>query len=207
VAATRQDCVDRADYEASSLAWKFAILRQCLTYRVVDLVESTMTAWGSGKWLSSLVIGRSVLETVALTHYVETQARMYLDAKDFNMLDRLAMKEIYAAKAGDYLLDENFVATNMLSALDRLDKAVPARRQYYNTLSECAHPNMKGHYLFYGKPSEDERRVHFFPRADRSKGNRTPRDFSLSGNYCGATKLSKIGPDNYGDYCDFGGCT
>jgi hypothetical protein len=170
VAATRQDCVDRADYKASSLAWKFAILRQCLTYRVVDLVESTMTAWGAGKWLSAIVIGRSVLETVALVHYVETQARKHLDAKELEKLDQLAMREIYSAKAGDYLLDEKFVATNILSALERFDKAVPAVRQYYDTLSEYAHPNAKGHYLLYGKLDKNERSVNFSPEQTRARG-------------------------------------
>jgi hypothetical protein len=169
VATTRSEAVDHADYK-SAIACKYAVLRQSLTYRIVDLVQATMSAWGNGKYLGSLIIGRSVLETVALIHSIEHRARQHLSAKDFQKLDELATKELYSAKAKDYLLDPKFVATNILAALDRLDKAVPALKKYHATLSEYAHPNAKGHHLFFGKYDKDKQKTYFAPDMTRGPG-------------------------------------
>ena len=169
VAATRKDAVNHADYK-SIIACKYAVLRQSLTYRIVDLVEATMSAWGIGHYLGSIIIGRSVLETVALIHSIERHAHQHFNAKDFTKLDELATKELYSAKAEDYLLDPKFVATNILAALDRLDKAVPALKEYHATLSEYAHPNAKGHHLYFGKYDQEKQTTNFAPEMTRGPG-------------------------------------
>src|SRR5712691_2533840 len=145
VASTRLKEVPGKHFIKSKVAWKFAVLRQALTYRLVDLVEGTMFLWGAGHWLSALIVGRSTLETVALIHSIEVRARKALDNKNITELDELVEKDTFSAKSPDYLLDPDFVATNILNAIDRLDKEVPAIRKYYDTLSEYAHPNGKGH--------------------------------------------------------------
>jgi hypothetical protein len=161
VAATQTDVVAANAFGQSKAAWRCAVLRQCLAYRVTDLVEGAMSAWGEWKWLGALVIGRAAIETVALIHSIEDRIRKHLDAKQIQELDEFVTTQIHAAKASDYLLDEKFLASNIMNAVDRLDKTVPALRQYYDLLSEYAHPNSKGHYLFYGKLDEKRDAVEF----------------------------------------------
>jgi hypothetical protein len=161
VAATRVAEVAHVENGRSTITGKFAVLRQALTYRTVDLVESAMSAWSSGSWLSSLITGRAAIETVALAHEIKHQMRKLIDGKDATGLNALAQRQLYAAKVKPYLLDPKFLAKTILSAVDRLNKEVPDVREYYDALSEFAHPNARGHRLFYGKFDQETGIDHF----------------------------------------------
>jgi hypothetical protein len=192
VSTSRVAAIQHADYIRSKIAWKYAVLRQSLTYRTVDLIDATMAIWSSKRWLSSLVAGRAAIETVALVHEIEQQMRKLIDAKDIPGLDDFAMKQLYSAKAEDYLLDPKFVTKSILSAVDRLDKEIPALRQYYDTLSEYAHPNAKGHHLFFGRLDE-EKRVNLFWGNDRPSRYCPARDISMPWNHLGTVELQQYG--------------
>ncbi len=49
----------------SKVAWKFAMLRQGLTWRLVDLAEGAIREWNGDRYLPAMILARSFLETAA----------------------------------------------------------------------------------------------------------------------------------------------
>lgn len=133
----------------SKIAWKFATLRHSLTYRLVDLGEAAIGAWNDENFLSSIVLARAFLETAALLHSITHRMRKALDARDLGGLDDLAMQENFGARRADWVAENGLKATNVLTALDHMAADIDFVRDYYESISETAHPNAWGVGQFY----------------------------------------------------------
>jgi hypothetical protein len=86
------------DLRRSKIVWKFATLRQCLTYRLVDLGDATIAQWSEENSLAAIILARSFLETTALIHSITERMKKALSLKDIRALDSLAMKESFGGK-------------------------------------------------------------------------------------------------------------
>lgn len=146
----------------SKVAWKFAVLRQSLTYRLVDLGEGVVGAWNEQNLLSSVVLARAFLETVALTHSVTLRMRKAVDCRDIDMLDNLVVQESFGTRQLDLIEEHGWPkATNVLTALDHMSKEVDFVRKYYDNVSEIAHPNAFGLGQFYSTIDKEKIITHF----------------------------------------------
>jgi hypothetical protein len=68
------------------------------------------------------------------------------------------MKESFGGKHPYWLLDGH-IATNVLAALDHMDKQLPTVRDYYERISEMVHPNSLGHHQFYSTLSNGQKKL------------------------------------------------
>ncbi|MDK1375187.1 MULTISPECIES: hypothetical protein [unclassified Sinorhizobium] len=156
------------DLRRSKLAWKYAVLRQSLTYRLVDLVDAAVEQWGEGNSLACMVLARAFFETVAVVHFIEQSTRKALEAKDLGRLDQLAMQATFGGRS-DYWRMDNDPAISVMTALDKLSRELPRAREFYEHISEVAHPNSQGTHQFYSVT--DTQRIEVtFSREKRNRG-------------------------------------
>ena len=153
----------------SKVAWKFASLRQSLTYRLVDLGEATIGEWSAGNLLASIVLARSFLETSALVHSVVKRLTKALDSCDIDVLDELATKELFGARLKEWVAENGIQATNVLSALDDMSEELYFMRSFYERMAETAHPNAFGVGQFYATIDKENIVVNY-SRTKRSPG-------------------------------------
>ncbi len=155
------------DLLRSKLAWKYAVLRQALSYRLVDLSEGAISCWNRSDVLASIILARSVLETGALCHSITVRARKALTKGDAAELDRLVMQESFGIRykpwiEEDAAREKTYNATNVLTALDQMSKSRSIGfRDLYERISEMAHPNSLGVTQFYGRIDYEKHIVHF----------------------------------------------
>lgn len=153
----------------SKIAWKFATLRQALTYRLVDLGVATIGEWSAGNLLASLILARFFIETAALIHSVTVRLKKALDARDLDKLDGLAMKELFGARLKEWIAEGTPRATNVLDAIDDMSETIDFMREFYERLSETAHPNATGVGQFYAT-TDKVNIVVSYSRTKRSPG-------------------------------------
>lgn len=147
------------DLLRSKIAWKFTVLRQSLTYRLVDLGDAAISQWQEGNTLACIVLGRSFFETVAIVHSIAVSARKALDARDLGSLDKLAMQVSFGGRHPDWTSDGFGKAISVLTALDHLGGELPNARDFYERISELAHPNSQGTDQFYSTIDKKEIKV------------------------------------------------
>lgn len=136
------------DLQRSKLAWKFATLRQAVTYRLVDIGDAAIAQSEEGNALSSIILGRAFLETVALLHTIVRAMERSVAVCDLEQLDTFAMRVIFGGRHPDWRFGDN-QAINVLSALDQLEAEFPLARDLYERVSEVVHPNSQGLHQFY----------------------------------------------------------
>jgi hypothetical protein len=148
----------------SKVAWKFAMLRQGLTYRLVDLAEGAIREWNESRYLSAMILARACLETGALLHSIVTRMRAALDKRDLTGLNDLAETEMIGSRLQKWIDEDGYKSTNVLTAIDHLDKQLDGARDFYEQISEAAHPNGRGTVQFYAKADRATAEVDFSPR-------------------------------------------
>jgi hypothetical protein len=153
----------------SKVAWKFASLRQSLTYRLVDLGEATINEWSAGNLLASIVLARSFLETAALVHSIVKRLTKALANRDIGALDEIATRESFGARLKEWVSENGIQATNVLSALDDMSEEIDFMRNFYERMSETAHPNAFGVGQFYATIDKENIVVNY-SRTKRSAG-------------------------------------
>lgn len=149
LAAQRDEVIHHVpDYARSKLAWKVAVIRQCFTYRIVDLAEAAIAEWERDSPLASIVLGRSLVETVAVVQWFAFKLTKALAAGGLPEIDKLVTQQTFGGKHEDWLIGEH-KAVNVMTALDTWDREVPGSRTFYEQLSEMVHPNFLGTHGFY----------------------------------------------------------
>jgi hypothetical protein len=150
LSATRIERLELDDsLSKSKLAWKFAIIRHALSYRLVDLGEASISAWSNGDHLAAVVLARAFFETAALLHSICYRTTRTLDAGALDELDDIVMNESFGTKRLDWIKESGFRSTNVLTALDHMSKEVEFARDFYENMSEISHPNSFGAHQFY----------------------------------------------------------
>ena len=82
----------------SKLAWKYAGLRMALIYRLADLGEATIREWCDENTLSSIVLARAFIETVAVVNWIVKKGGVALAAGSIVDLDALVMTTSFGTK-------------------------------------------------------------------------------------------------------------
>jgi hypothetical protein len=179
----------------SKLAWKFASMRMALIYRICDLAEAVIREWSEDNGLSSVVLARALIETVAMSHWLTARTRTALDAEDIPALDALAMKALFGIRNPETLRESRakMEAVSVLTMIDSLDKVLDGVRGHYDRLSDIAHPNAFGHQHFYATIDHELIEVNF-SRTKRTRADLLPGMVaSLYGVSWARRKLDELG--------------
>ena len=140
------------NFEISQIAMQVAALQHALLHRIVSLGTAITRNWNAGNVLGAALGARALLETIALIHRVEDELFSFAEKKDFEGLQKHAVKLIFANR-DDELNAQNpeLQATNALTYVQHFDKAVPGIEKHYKFLCEWCHPNHFGHYGAFAK--------------------------------------------------------
>lgn len=133
------------------VVWKARALYQCLIRRALEAADGMRLAWAADNILTSITMARSLIEIGSVIRELTLKVGEATEKKDEKMLDGVIMSVSMAnrmklAKKGA----KEFVAQNVLSIIDRMDKQLYAGnhkygyRDTYDFLSEFVHPNNFG---------------------------------------------------------------
>jgi hypothetical protein len=159
----------------SKTAWKLATLQQSLLYRACAVANGTADAWNANNVTSAVILGRAVIETIALIEFVRDELlrlREPMNIAAANAIDAVCNEQLFSTRsetalAGGY----GHLARNVLTYIDKFDKKSAGAREAYDSLSEFAHPNSNGHYFTYGELDKGNGRVTFHESAPRIRGS------------------------------------
>jgi hypothetical protein len=151
------------------IVWKAVSLYQCLIRRTLEAVDGLRLAWAADNLLTSITMARSLIEIGSLIRQLTISVAEATDKKDVQMLDDAVMSVSFAnrlniVEAGGH----EFVAQNILSVIDRMDKQLfqgdkkkYGYRETYDFLSEFVHPNHYGILGLYCDHFPKESRIEF----------------------------------------------
>lgn len=125
---------------------------QAHTRRSLSLAESAFFLFFDENVLVSLLCARAIYETVASFCDFERQLQEVIATGDLAKTFEFTKAKVHATRI-PVLLEKHgntVQATNILTQIDRLKALRPKAREDYDFLSDIAHPNSMGGYLFFG---------------------------------------------------------
>lgn len=128
--------------------WRALLLRECVAWRVQDLLEQSLALHNSAHSLGARILLRSAFETVAILVHLNQNIREVLAGKrDFHE---------FSDRTAQLLLGSRDKSTpheslNIVTVLRHADKRYPGLESWYAALSESAHPNYEGMLIGYSK--------------------------------------------------------
>lgn len=123
----------------SKLPFKAACYRDSLLWRIEELGRTALGSYDRDDHVTAILLGRGAMETVAALHSLHRLVTTYRGG-DVDGLDEKLMSMLL----GSRVRDDRPNAINILTAIDKVTKDVPAFRHLYDQLSEFAHPNDAG---------------------------------------------------------------
>lgn len=132
--------------------FKVESARQILAHRLVDLGLIACDLYETRHTVAATILTRAAVEVFACLYLLEAEIGKLLESRDVVALDRWLMNLHFGTRVPELqgVLDEPFVATNVMTALGKVDRTLPGTKQAYERLSEIAHPNAAGLGLAYG---------------------------------------------------------
>jgi hypothetical protein len=110
-----------------------------IAWRIEELGRSALDAYDRDDHVAGIVLTRATTETIAALNSLHRLVTRYeggaIDALDATLMSMLM---------GSRVRDDRPDSINILNAVDKLTKRLPAIRALYDQLSEYAHPNDAG---------------------------------------------------------------
>ncbi len=156
---------------AADLTWKSKIpfkavsLREVLIHRVSELSMVAVDLYECNKLVPAFIITRAVVETVAMTYWLNQKVGEFFKTKDIQKLDEFLMKAMHGSRDDTTPIEPY----NVLTAVDKMDKKHNGFRKMYGWLCEFTHPNWSGVLGAYGKVDHKKHCLKL-----GSKNNRVP---------------------------------
>lgn len=139
----------------AKMPFKALSIRELMIWRVSDLSESAIKLIDNFNIVGAIIIIRSIIESVALIFYLYKKVENSIENKTIDGVDDKLMRLLLGGK----LADSKVEAINALTLVDQLSKTAPGVREYYDDLSEFAHPNWSGSFGSYGTLNEKEMKL------------------------------------------------
>jgi hypothetical protein len=128
--------------------WRGLLLRECVAWRVQDLLEQSHALQRSAHLLGARILLRSAFETLAVLIYLNQSARkVSRGVFDFHEFSARTTQLLIGSR--DKTTPVN--ALNIVTVLSHADKRYPGLEQWYAGLSESAHPNYEGMLVGYSR--------------------------------------------------------
>jgi hypothetical protein len=141
----------RQMFSVPTIMWLVTIARQCLIRRTLEAVDGIRSSWSSGNLLTSVTMARSLFETGATFWALADSIEKAVDDRDEGALRYALVSVCFGTRLAPLIGPGGyeFKAQNVLTTIDRMDKAFPADKKVryrfaYDWLSEFVHPNYCG---------------------------------------------------------------
>jgi len=141
-------------------------LSQSYLYRCVEQAEAAASLCGQHSWLSAMTIARALLETIAAYRHQAHKLAGVVRTGDIQAIHDILHSASFATRLDGLRTianDPAVQATNILTQVDALRDHRPSAREEYDFLSEFAHPNALGNFLFFGRHDRERDVVQFRP--------------------------------------------
>lgn len=135
---------------ATAHKWKATLrsltLRECIFWRVQDLLSQAHLLHRAEHTLGSRILIRSAIESIAtLIHLNQITAQVLNGALNFHAFDLKTRHLLLGSRDGS----TKHTSINIVTVLSHCDKKYEGLSGIYATLSECAHPNYEGMCIGY----------------------------------------------------------
>ena len=141
---------------ADPIPLRITLTREGLSHRIAELCESALLLLQSDKPIAASILGRAVLETVAVLSVLARRVEEYADNADAERLNSFLEKAALGSRNDDTQYD----ATNVLTYVQKMDRSYPGTQDLYLGLCEQSHPNWAGTSP-YVQPNEQSTRIRF----------------------------------------------
>ncbi len=131
--------VARAISRRSKMPFKVEVLAGSLAWRIDELVRSALISYDGQMHVAGIVTIRAAMETAAVLDGLRALVGTYVGG-DVEGLDERLMTGIFGSRTRD----DRPSSPNVLGAIDKVARRIPAFRANYDELSEYVHPNDAG---------------------------------------------------------------
>lgn len=115
--------------------------REALIHRVHDLAGVAIQLAKEEKYIPSITMGSSILETTSALHLLNIKAKKFLDSKiDLNTLDDYLMRSMFGSKKQE----SKYSCYSIQNAVDELGTKHPDIIVLYDRCCEIVHPSWPG---------------------------------------------------------------
>ena len=134
-------------------------LREVVYWRMLDLLDQSLSLHKIDHALGARILLRSALETLAILIYLNQSMEMVLNGKivDFHAFSTKTEALMLGSKDGS----TPFKAISILTVLDGCEKKYVGIRSLYERLCESAHPNCEGMSMGYAAIDQENLVVEF----------------------------------------------
>lgn len=139
----RQVNAEALKIDPSSAAYQLLVYREAMLWRVEELARTAIEAYGRSDFVVAGTLARSVTESAAMMWRLK-DVLAGRQSKSPEELRAFARSLLAGSKSSDWMLEGAPQAINVLTCLDRMNRAMPGVRLSYDGLSEVAHPNWRG---------------------------------------------------------------
>ena len=135
----------------SKLPFKALIIRELLLHRTVAVATATVDLFEQRRPIPAAILTRSIVETAAALFSLHERLETFMkdDKKDLHDLNQFLDGRLMGSRNNPD--PEMPKAVNVLSLIDRLERAAPGCRFVYDALCEVAHPNWGGTFGAFGR--------------------------------------------------------
>ena len=124
----------------SKIPFKVLSYREALLHRFSDTAGGAVDAIEANRPVSTALLTRGSLETLARMKELHDQIGRFLDRPNVEQLDKFIMNRSFGWKKDP----DEFEAANILNQIDKMSDTIPNFRSVYDNLSEYCHPNYMG---------------------------------------------------------------
>jgi hypothetical protein len=139
-------------------------LSQSHLHRCVEQAEAAAILCNEHCWLSAIVVARSLLETIAAYHHLARKIANLVRAGNIRATNDALLTASFATRDPELINQagsDDVRATSILTQIDALASHHAGVRQDYDLLSEHAHPNAFGVFLFFSQESISRTNLEF----------------------------------------------
>jgi len=123
-----------------------------LRYRITELSDSTCKLYEANKFVSALILTRSIMETVAMLYGLHNDLEKAVDCQDTKKINRLLHQATLGSRNPEIL--RRVTSRHVLDDIKELDKKWNGTMKHYEYLSDFVHPNVFGVVMPYVKPDK-----------------------------------------------------
>jgi hypothetical protein len=119
--------------------------------RAISLIEGGISEINAGRPLTAAFSARALMEDAAVFWIFLEEVRKLLDQPNNVELQQFVFSKAFASRLPKFIdrIGKDFVAQNVLTAIDKMTKLNKGYRAMYDELSDVCHPNVHGVLLHF----------------------------------------------------------
>ncbi len=181
----------------SRIPFKVKTIEGVLLHRIYDLGIDSLSLYKKNKKLQSIMIIRSVQESVAVLFLITEKIEKCVNRKSLGNIDSFLIKCLFGCKIDPI---KKTTPIHIMDAIRCLDRRIPGSQTAYDVISEYVHPNGPGTFGCYGNLDESVGTYSFGPKYKNESflvGIHNLSAFLKSTNY-----IINIINDNFDDFTE-----